>query len=230
MCTLLLSFDPAAAEPLVVAANRDEFRSRPADDPRDWGDGVFAGRDRLAGGTWLAVGRGRLAAVTNVRGAPVRPGAPSRGLLPLAALRDELPDAFEGWNAFNLVVATPERVRVVTHDAAGGARREHLLAPGRYAIVNDPFGAATPRAAHALASLAARGPSFEALAAHGEPSVALCGHDPRYGTVSATVVALDRAGRVARYLHRTGPPCRSAELDLREPARSATEHGVMRTI
>lgn len=220
MCTLLLAFDPAGPTPIVVAANRDEFRSRPSVDPHDWGDGVFAGRDRRAGGTWLAVGRGRLAAVTNVRGGTLRADAPSRGLLPLAAVRDELPARFDDWNAFNLVIATPTEIRVVTHDGLGGVR-DDTLAPGRHAIVNDPFGAASPRTAAAIASMEDRGPCFEALATHGEEPGALCRHGAEYGTVSATVVGLDRAGRVVRYRHRDGLPCSARELDLDAAARRA---------
>jgi uncharacterized protein with NRDE domain len=230
VCTLLLTFDPTAPEPIVVAANRDEFRSRPADEPHDWGGGVFAGRDRRAGGTWLAVARGRLAAVTNVRGVPPRPEAPSRGLLPLAALRGELPDRFDAWNAFNLVIATPESVRVVTHGGAGGATHERMLGPGRYAIVNDPYGDASPRAASARSILEHRGACFDALATHGDALLALCGHGDDYGTVSATVVAMDRDGRVDRYLHRTGPPCVGAEHDFGAPARRATDRDALRPI
>ena len=57
VCTILVAWRPGAAEALVLAANRDEFRRRPADEPFAIAPGVFAGRDRRAGGTWLAVGQ-----------------------------------------------------------------------------------------------------------------------------------------------------------------------------
>lgn len=221
MCTLLLAFDPAAPLPVIVAANRDEFRSRPTRHPYDWGDGVFAGRDGRAGGTWLAVAHGRVAAVTNVRGAQLRPEAPSRGMLPLAAIRDELPRRFDGWNPFNLVVASPDGVRVLTYDGRGGGAREVTLAPGAHAIVNDPFGAETPRAEEAAALVRGRGAGFDALASHGDAERSLCRHGDDYGTVSATVVALDRAGWPVRYHYRAGPPCMSVEHDLGRRARRA---------
>jgi hypothetical protein len=222
VCTLLVDFDPDGATPIVVAANRDEFRTRASEPPHDWGDGVFAGRDLTAGGTWLAVGLGGLAAVTNVRTDAPRPDAPSRGLLPLAALRDELPAVLASWNPFNLVVARPGLIRVVTHAVAGGPVDEHELPPGRHAITNDSFGGGA-RTAAAARRLERLGATFEALRGHDpDPASALCRHGDTYGTVSASVVALDRQGRVLRYRHRAGPPCVAPEIDLDAAARYAT--------
>jgi uncharacterized protein with NRDE domain len=54
--------------PLIIAANRDEFLSRPASEARFWNDkpAILAGRDLQAGGTWLGITKyGRFAAVTN---------------------------------------------------------------------------------------------------------------------------------------------------------------------
>ncbi len=83
MCTILLRWDPAADVAVALAANRDEFRDRLADDPGEIAPGVFAGRDRTAGGTWLAVSRRGVAALTNVRTGRRDPAAPSRGALSL---------------------------------------------------------------------------------------------------------------------------------------------------
>ena len=80
----------------MVAANRDELLARPTDpplllteQPPRWG-----GRDRLAGGTWLAVDpAGRVGAVTNRHPGgrpPTRDGTRrSRGDLPLEVLRGD---------------------------------------------------------------------------------------------------------------------------------------------
>ena len=85
MCTILVRWDPAAAEPLVVAANRDEFYDRPSAAAGFWADApwILGGRDLKAGGTWLGVDRrGRFAAVTNFRQGEREPAAPrSRGHL-----------------------------------------------------------------------------------------------------------------------------------------------------
>ena len=208
---------------MVLAANRDEFRGRATDDPLVIAPGVFAGRDREAGGTWLAVRAGGLAALTNIGGTPRRPDAPSRGALPLAALTGRLPRDFTPYNAFNLLVIDADGARVVTHTSAGPAAPMHL-APGDHAIVNEPFGAAScPRGQAARALLAGGAPGFALLATHGDaPDTGLCHHGDAYGTVSSTVIVLDRELRVVRYLHRPGLPCRTPTCDLTAAARDAT--------
>jgi len=221
MCTILVRWDPAAVEPFVVAANRDEFRDRPADDPGRLMPGVFAGRDRRAGGTWLAVAARGLAAVTNISGAPSEPGLRSRGELPLAALAGTLPASFEAWNPFNLVVIDGTGMRVVVHRGAEVPHRIVPLAPGAYAIVNEPFGEeASGRARRAARLLATSALDFTLLADHGDHvDGGLCHHGDVYGTVSATTVALDASLRVVRYLHANGLPCRTAPLDCTADAR-----------
>ena len=70
MCLIVLAWRARAAWPLVVAANRDEWRARPAEPARWWDEAptLLAGRDLQAGGTWMGITReGRFAAVTNFR-------------------------------------------------------------------------------------------------------------------------------------------------------------------
>ena len=57
MCLILVAWQVHPAYPLVVAANRDEFRARPTAVAARWPDAphVVAGRDLEAGGTWLGV-------------------------------------------------------------------------------------------------------------------------------------------------------------------------------
>jgi hypothetical protein len=109
MCTLVVGRDVLGPGSLLLATNRDEDPARPSDppgillfDPR-----VVGGRDRVAGGTWLAIREGRAAvALLNRRDRRGEPSAPipgrrSRGLLTLdvAAARD-VPDAIPSrWNA-----------------------------------------------------------------------------------------------------------------------------------
>lgn len=91
MCTLVLSRRPGADFPLLLAANRDEMRDRAWDPPaRHWPDRpeLVAGRDRVAGGTWLGLNDwGVVAAVLNRPGS-LGPDARhrSRGELVLEAL------------------------------------------------------------------------------------------------------------------------------------------------
>ena len=85
MCLIVFALDCHPRYRLVLAANRDEYFSRPTAPAAFWQDApqVLAGRDLEAGGTWLGVTRERrLAAVTYYRepSMPVhRP--PSRGRL-----------------------------------------------------------------------------------------------------------------------------------------------------
>ncbi|MGH6912187.1 MAG: NRDE family protein, partial [Geminicoccales bacterium] len=58
MCTVVILRRPDTAWPLLLAANRDEMRSRPWRPPgRHWPDRVevVAGMDELAGGSWLGI-------------------------------------------------------------------------------------------------------------------------------------------------------------------------------
>ena len=222
MCTILLRLDPGGDQPVLLAANRDEFRKRPTDDPAEIAPGVFGGRDRQAGGTWLAVRAGGLAALTNIGGAPPRDDAPSRGELPLAALAGRLPASFVPFNPFNLLVVDADGARVFTHAGKEEPAGPVVLGPGVHVIVNEPFAAdAGPRARYAAALLARATPGFELLASHGPPPEhGLCHHGAAYGTVSSTVVALDRGLRVSRYLHRPGLPCSTSTVDLTSAARA----------
>jgi uncharacterized protein with NRDE domain len=57
MCLVAFAFTPGHDRHLLLAANRDEYRDRPARPMAwwRWPDGPLAGRDEKAGGTWLAV-------------------------------------------------------------------------------------------------------------------------------------------------------------------------------
>jgi hypothetical protein len=119
MCSLIMLRRPGAPWPLLLAANRDELRTRPWRPPaRHWPDRpeVTAGLDQLSGGSWLGVNDyGLVAAVLNRVGSlGPAPGKRSRGELVLealehadaraaaAALSDLDPDAYR---PFNLIVA-----------------------------------------------------------------------------------------------------------------------------
>jgi len=93
-------------------ANRDEFYNRPATTMDWWPENdLLAGRDELAGGTWLSVNKNaEFSTVTNYRDADAsKPNGLSRGALPILALTDpnfesQLQQNFEKYNAFNLLV------------------------------------------------------------------------------------------------------------------------------
>jgi uncharacterized protein with NRDE domain len=119
MCTLVILRRPDHLWPVIVGANRDEMLGRPALAPaRHWPDRpeVIAGKDLLAGGSWLGVNDwGVVAAVLNRHGSlGPAPDQRSRGELVLEAL--DHPDAVSATEAllhldpaayrtFNLIVA-----------------------------------------------------------------------------------------------------------------------------
>jgi uncharacterized protein with NRDE domain len=121
MCLIAVAWRARADLPLVVAANRDEWRDRPAEPARWWADQpkLLAGRDLQAGGTWMGVTRGgRFAAVTNFRDpSDRRTTARSRGGLvteyllgsmdPGAWLADLMRRSGE-YNGFNLILGDGE--------------------------------------------------------------------------------------------------------------------------
>ena len=87
MCLILFRFRPRTDEPLLVAANRDEFHERASAAAQFWDDQphILAGRDLVAGGTWLGCSRqGRFAALTNF----------TQGSTPFPKSRGELAHGF----------------------------------------------------------------------------------------------------------------------------------------
>jgi len=89
MCTLILGRDVVRPGSVLIAANRDEDPARDSDPPQVLQESprLVGGRDRRAGGTWLAVREGRaVVALLNRRdpaaGIPVA-GRRSRGQLVL---------------------------------------------------------------------------------------------------------------------------------------------------
>jgi uncharacterized protein with NRDE domain len=118
MCLIIFAWQLDADYPLLVAANRDEWRDRPAAPAAWWDDApdILAGRDLQAGGTWLGITRsGRCAAITNFRDPSDRKStAPSRGQLVADYLRGgSTPRAYLNalaaeagrYNGFNLLLA-----------------------------------------------------------------------------------------------------------------------------
>ena len=119
MCTLIILRRPGNDWPLLLAANRDEMLERPWQPPaRHWPDrpDVVAGRDELAGGTWLGVNDDGVAAAVLNRIGSLGPTTDkrSRGELVLEALdhADAVAAAtalanLDGaaYRSFNLVIA-----------------------------------------------------------------------------------------------------------------------------
>jgi uncharacterized protein with NRDE domain len=165
VCLLLLGVAAHPDYALVVAANRDEVYGREAEPAGFWPDApqVLGGRDRVAGGTWLAVTTGgRFAAVTNVRDlrAPLPDNPPSRGLLTTGfVLGDDSPQRYAAavserggaYAGFNLVVGTPEEL----WHCDNRRTRPTRLTAGVHAISNASLDTPWPKARRGSAALTA---------------------------------------------------------------------------
>lgn len=162
MCLIALAWREHRHWPLVIAANRDEFHSRPTavagldpDDPT-----VFGGRDLVQGGGWLQVSaRGRLAAVTNLRTGPgAAPQARSRGWLVRDFVRGDLsarnfaaaPASEPGYGRFNALFWDGS---ALVHASNHPRLRHADVAPGFHAMSNGAFDAPWPKSMAASRAL-----------------------------------------------------------------------------
>jgi uncharacterized protein with NRDE domain len=230
MCWIAVLFQVNAHYPLIVAANREESRTRPARTPFAWTGSptVWAGRDELAGGTWLGVNEtGLLAAVTNRPADSRDTNLRSRGLLCLDTLRCESSGSARSFfidelsrrrfNPCNLLCASPSEGWVGTWQ---GDIRD--LTPGvhvvsNYGDVGDDTLPIVREVRDRIASLDVASPVVEDLlgslgrvSALADPPFPLCHAGGDYGTVSSSLVAVRADGTVAAYWHAPGPPCEDA--------------------
>lgn len=226
MCTLLLGVAVVAPETVLLAANRDEDPRRASDPPMvlDAVAGIVGGRDRVAGGTWLAIRRrGTAVAMLNRRGTAPRKVTRSRGLLALDVARQ--PDAafvierlgVDAYAPFTLVCASAAAAWLIAWD--GEAAREVQIAAGWHVLTHAELDDEDePRTAWLARSLATFRPrtraeaeagAIERLARHETPAV--CLHDGAMVTVSSALVWLAR-GDIG-YAHAEGRPCTSPFVD-----------------
>jgi hypothetical protein len=169
VCTVVVLIRPGHPWPIVLVANRDERLDRPWDQPAAWWPdhpGVIAGRDRLAGGTWMGLNRhGVVAAVLNRQGSlGPAPGKRSRGELPLIALAEkdatsavrsiEALDAGQ-WRGFNLVLADSDGAMFVRGAGHGAPHGWRLPVGVSMITAHDPNDLDSPRVARHLPRFAA---------------------------------------------------------------------------
>ena len=228
MCTVVVLYRPDHTWPVVVAANRDEMKDRPWDAPdRHWSDRahVVAGRDRLAGGTWLGINDdGMLACVLNRMGTlGPDPDKRSRGELPLEALdhaeAHEAAHAMvaidpDAYRPFNMIIADARGVFWLRND--GSHVSCHEVEPGVSMVtahdLNDT--AASARIRRHLPRFRAAPPphpdaddgagdwfTWEALLGDGSgtPDQTMCvAREDGFGTVSSSLCALPSLGQAHR--------------------------------
>lgn len=166
MCLAVVAIAAHPRFALVVAANRDEAHARRAAPAQWWNerahDGILAGRDLSAGGTWLGVTRrGRWAFVTNVR-EPGRhdPGAPSRGALVVDALDDArtaetavaaIHARAASYNGYNLIAGDLARASW----ASNRVDAVHVLDAGVHGVSNARLDTPWPKLERARAGMRA---------------------------------------------------------------------------
>ncbi|MDD2541759.1 MAG: NRDE family protein [Desulfuromonadaceae bacterium] len=163
MCLIVFAYNCHPAYHLILGANRDEFRNRPTDPAEFWSNAphILAGRDRVAGGTWLGVTTdGKLAAITNYR-SPQEQGdvSTSRGRLVSAYLQNPLmtPGKFQSllnhdgahYKGLNLLYGTATELHYFTN--RGGSSGP--VTPGIHGLSNHLLDTRWPKVAAATSRL-----------------------------------------------------------------------------
>ena len=155
MCLLVLAWEAHPRYRLIVAANRDEYHDRPAAPLAPWSapEGLLAGRDLRAGGTWLGLDRRRrFGVITNFRElTPSPPGAPSRGQLIPRYLQGEAgagaylgaaEAGAAGYGGFNLLLADERALWYGSNRSQPFARE---LPAGIYGLSNERLDTPWPK-------------------------------------------------------------------------------------
>lgn len=233
MCVAAIAWEAHPRWRMVAIGNRDEYHARAAAPLARWDNGIIAGRDLEAGGTWLGVSPGRFALVTNRRaeGYP-RAGMASRGGLVTGWLLDRDPGNTAAMNPFNLFTAGPDGARLHTNFPAADRR---ALAPGIQGLSNGALDERWHKIARLEGAMADwlqadRAPDalLDALADEtpdpADPDNFLSPpfiRNPGYGTRCSSVIAVDAAGRgtiIERRFDEQGLVRGETALDFSWPA------------
>lgn len=211
MCLILVAYRVNPGFPLIVAANRDEFHTRPTARAAFWQDrpGILAGRDLEASGTWMGVSRsGKFAAVTNYRGGRDANALESRGCLVSRFLENgDTSEAYvtdvarrgANYSGFNLLAEDGAELWWCSN--RGG--EPHRLDAGIYGLANDlldtpEVGESKARLARSIESAACLESLFDVLDA--ARIVA-----PQYGTRCSTAL-LRGSDRRIQFAERSYDP------------------------
>lgn len=214
MCVAAIGWQAHPRWRMVAIGNRDEYHARATAPLARWDNGIIAGRDLEAGGTWLGVHpAGRMALVTNHRvDGYAQRGAPSRGALVTGWLLGESPGDVAAMNPFNLLRVGSAKASVLANYPA---LREARLPAGIHGLSNGALGSRwtkTARLEDALANWFSAGEDdpaslFDALGnRQPDPAPSTDGPSPEfssvfianplYGTRCSTVVLIGAEGKV----------------------------------
>lgn len=144
MCLIVFAYKTHPKYKFILAANRDEFYSRPTSTAGWWSDksDILGGRDLKAKGTWMAIDKsGRFATVTNFRDIKnIKDGARSRGDLPVNFLEgnhtakeyaEKVFGEGDQYNGFNLLALDRELSHVSNY-----GKKVSILDAGIYGLSN----------------------------------------------------------------------------------------------
>ena len=157
MCLIIFAHQAAPNYPLVMAANRDEFFSRPTQHATLWKSSchhkaILAGKDLVSGGTWLGITRnGRFSAVTNIKYPSESEQKPrSRGELTINFLQSDisvdeytssLAGQFDQFAGFNLLLGDGHNMFYINNFE----RVVTKLEPGFYGLSNGRLNSDWPK-------------------------------------------------------------------------------------
>ena len=247
MCLCILAHQLVSTYPNIIAANREERYDRPTDAPA-WQDGVFAGRDGVAGGTWQGVNPiGLHVALTNRRGDITDPELRSRGHLCMEALRYASAHAACDWvldhllhvryNPCNMLFSDGVDAFCIHYD--GHSAQTETLYEGLHLLsdtdINDPEHPRIRRARQAFENLPRQMPDlFDELASlmaeHSTDKDGICLHETHGGTRSSAIIALDqRTINNGHFYYAEGPPCSTRYVDLSHKLRQTIREQHERT-
>lgn len=162
MCLIVFAWQCHPEYPLIVAANRDEYYRRPTETAHIWTppSRILAGRDLLAGGTWLGITpEGKFAAVTNYREGLQEKAHLSRGDLTTGFLNSDMCahryaqqslDTGDQYNGFNLLLGETNQLTYCSNRHPG----IKSLAPGLYSLSNHLLDSPWPKAMYVKEKLA----------------------------------------------------------------------------
>jgi len=152
MCLILFALKKHPEYPLIIAANRDEYYDRLSEPAQFWPDypSLLAGRDMVAGGTWLGVTKnGRFAAVTNVREPNEQTGLSRGELTKRYLLTNKSPEAYlaelrdrqDEYPGFNLIVGS----KLSLHYFSNRGKNNGKIEAGIYGLSNGELNEDWPK-------------------------------------------------------------------------------------
>jgi len=162
MCLIFLSYQQNPRYPLIILANRDEFYGRPTEQAAFWsGNNVLAGKDLVAGGTWLGITkRGSMAMITNYRDlANLNPNAPTRGKLVSDFLRGDLDakrylvgldSSADFYNGYNIILGSLNDPWYYSNYQ----KKIYQLGSGLYGLSNELLDSPWPKVSKGKSALA----------------------------------------------------------------------------